>query len=238
MRLELHYAAQVLCAWADAWLPTRNDDGHTAMAWRERTLVGEHNDRDESFALRTLDLSLVAQRGVARVATLSLAGVTLAEAMEWADRQFGPPRGMHMRGGDYDMPASPLATGATFVADAEALAAIADWYDIGQKVIEKAVQDRRATTIRVWPHHFDLGAIVYRDADSDTRQIGLGFSPGDKYYAEPYAYVTPSPMPASRPALDGGGFWRTEGWNGAVLLASKAGRDPNAFMASAIAASV
>ncbi|CAN5703374.1 hypothetical protein BH11MYX2_BH11MYX2_23200 [soil metagenome] len=234
-RLELHYAAQVLSAWADAWLSARPDDGHTAMTWDGRALVGERSDRGESFALRTVDFSLVAQRHGAADATLSLAGVTLADAMAWADRQFGAPRDIHLRGGDYDMPACEIATGAVFAVDRAALAAIADWYDIGATALARAVIGWRASTIRVWPHHFDLGAILYRDAAIDTRQIGLGFSPGDKHYSEPYAYVTPSPMPTTRPPLDGGGFWRTEGWDGAVLQAS-AVIDVHAFMSSAIAA--
>ena len=37
--------------------------------------------------------------------------------------------------------------------------------------------------------------------------------------------------------LAGGGFWRTEGWQGAVLRASAPGADPAAFLAFAIAAS-
>jgi hypothetical protein len=208
------------------------------MQWTDRSLVGERNERDESFALRTMDLSIVAQRGAERVATLSLAGTTLADAMAWADRQFGPPRGIHLRGGDYDMPASALATGGAFTADAEALGAIADWYDLGAEVLARAVTGWRSSTIRVWPHHFDLCAILYRDPDSDTRQIGIGFSPGDTYYAEQYAYVTPSPMPTLRPELAGGGVWRTEGWEGAVLLASAVGTDASrahAFVASALA---
>ena len=82
--------------------------------------------------------------------------------------------------------------------------------------------------IRIWPHHFDLGAIL-------PGTIGVGLSPGDAYYAEPYFYVTP-PSPIDRgPAIAGGGFWRTDGWTGAVLLASAAGR-PEAFVESALAA--
>ena len=57
--------------------------------------------------------------------------------------------------------------------------------------------------------------------DSD-RSIGVGMSPGDGAYDEPYWYVTPYPIPdgVSLAPLGGGGHWHTEGWTGAVLNAS------------------
>ena len=41
--------------------------------------------------------------------------------------------------------------------------------------------------------------------------IGVGLSPGDTYYAEPYWYVSPYPYPGLEdlPVLDGSGFWHT-----------------------------
>src|SRR3569623_1810464 len=39
-RLELHYAAQVVAACADAWLTIRADDGHTAMEWERPRMIG------------------------------------------------------------------------------------------------------------------------------------------------------------------------------------------------------
>jgi hypothetical protein len=54
------------------------------------------------------------------------------------------------------------------------------------------------------------------------RTIGVGMSPGDAGYRQPYFYVLPSPAPAgSLPALKGGGTWNRKGWTGAVLTASK-----------------
>ncbi|MEO8846971.1 MAG: hypothetical protein ABI591_28785 [Kofleriaceae bacterium] len=169
--------------------------------------------------------------------TFALAGKTLAEAMAWADARFGPPRGVRMR--DYDLPPSLLASGGRFVGYEPELAELARWYDFGLELVKTAVADTRSTEILIWPHHFDLGAIIYLDPGDETRQIGVGLSPGDDYYAEPYVYVTPSPLTTKQvPALAGGGFWRTSGWTGAVLTAStlEAGGDANEFIASALAA--
>lgn len=75
--------------------------------------------------------------------------------------------------------------------------------------------------------------------------IGIGLSPGDATYAEPYWYVTPWPYPDEPllSALDGGGEWHRTGWLGAVLTGSKIAAEPsaegqarlvNAFLGSAV----
>lgn len=210
-RIELHHAAQILAACADAWLPARADDGHTAMRWVTPALVGE-----TGLALRS-DLVLV--HGAA---TCSLVGKTLAEGLAWADAQLGSPRGARLR--DYDLPASPLRSGGRFVGYAEHQE-LARWYDRGLAALLAVV---RADDIRVWPHHFDIGAVL-------AGGIGVGMSPGDRYYAEPYFYVTPAAHIATPPAIAGGGFWRDDEWQGAVLLGSAAGV-VDLFFTSAIAA--
>src|ERR1700744_2483633 len=98
-RLELHYAAQVVSACADAWLPKRVDDGHTSMRWANASLIGEPTGGGISLGVRTTDFTLLAIHP-GRTATFTLTGATLADAMAWADGQLGPPRGVHMR--DYD----------------------------------------------------------------------------------------------------------------------------------------
>ncbi|HEY4240406.1 MAG TPA: hypothetical protein VGM88_11345 [Kofleriaceae bacterium] len=206
-RIELHYAAQILAACADAWLPRRADDGHTAMRWLTPALVGE-----TGLALHCVTLELRAADG----ATFALAGRTLADALAWAD----PKRGARLR--DYDLPESPLRTGGAFAAPTPELAELARWYDAGLAAVSRVAG---AASIRVWPHHFDLGAVL-------DDGIGVGLSPGDRYYAEPYYYVIPARPVATAPAIGGGGFWRTDGWQGAVLL----GGAPDAFLASSIAA--
>jgi hypothetical protein len=235
-RLELHYAAQIVAACADAWLPERADDGHTAMRWESPIMVGGLSPTEVAIGIRAVDFSVTAWIDDT-LETFPLAGKTLAEAMVWADSRFGPPRGARKR--DYDLPASPLASGGRFVGYESELAELARWYDFGLDVVKTAVAGTRSTEILIWPHHFDLGTILYLDPADDTRQIGVGLSPGDGYYAEPYVYVTPSPLTTKQfPALAGGGFWHTDTFIGAVLTAStlEAGGDGNEFIASALAA--
>jgi hypothetical protein len=99
-----------------------------------------------------------------------------------------------------------------------------------------------ASDVRLWPHHFDVGLIVGVD---DRRSIGIGFTPGDEWYDEPYWYTSPYPAPAAgapRPALASGAHWHDRGWFSAVLTwsaytaASNQGTAVAAYLASAMAA--
>jgi hypothetical protein len=154
-----------------------------------------------------------------------LAGKTLAQALLWADSRYGAPRGAHLR--EYDLPVSPLRTGAAFAGYPEQLAALLRWYELGHQVL---VAVAPPDSCRIWPHHFDLGALV--------DGVGVGLSPGDRYYDEPYFYVTPRTGDTRVPSLPSG-RWRTEEWSGAVLTATEVGDDPakaHAFVAAALAA--
>ena len=63
---------------------------------------------------------------------------------------------------------------------------------------------------------------VPSSSSNSSRSIGVGLSPGDESYDEPYFYVRPWPCSGipDLPPLEGEGKWHTEGWLGAVLPAS------------------
>jgi len=248
-RLELHWAAQVLCAAADGWIDHAADDSHTSMTWDSslRALVGARAPSELALALAVDSFELLALRGAATASRFALAGSTLGDALAWADREeataaSAAPRAIAAR--TYDMPAHAVSSGGTFTRDADALGELGAWYGAGML----ALAGVGGIPLRVWPHHFDLGTIVYLDQPGERApQIGVGLSPGDSYYAEPYFYLTPYPIRdgAAFAPLAAGGFWRREGWTGAVLTASAllaadaSGRAARAasFLESALAAS-
>lgn len=251
-RVQLHWAAQVLSAAADRWLPMQPDDGHTSMAWSSDAgaPIGNAAASGLQLALSVHDFELRVVQGSRTLAALTLTGKTLAEAMQWADAQLagaegGPARGIHAR--DYDMPAHPVRGGATFSPDPDALGELAGWFAHGDAVLrEIAARAAHTLPVRVWPHHFDAGSIHYLgEPGPSAPQIGFGLSPGDRYYEQPYLYVTAFPLRPDPqfPALPDGGFWREhEPFVGAVLLGSTvaAASDPRAasrsFLETAIAA--
>jgi len=104
--------------------------------------------------------------------------------------------------------------------------------------VASALEDFRAgireekSPIQLWPHHFDLSMIWLpgdkiegKDPDDEEqadKQMNFGFVFGDDTIPEPYFYVTAYPTPDALPNVDlpAGTTWRTDGFNGAVLLYS------------------
>lgn len=102
--------------------------------------------------------------------------------------------------------------------------------------ITSALEDLRAgireekSPIQIWPHHFDLSMIwlpgtrvAGQDPENEEyadKQMNFGFSFGDDGIPEPYFYVTAYPLPEEMPQVElpAGTTWRSEGFNGAVLL--------------------
>ena len=152
-----------------------------------------------------------------------------------------------------EMPDHPVASGAAFDADPAALAELARWYGNAALALQEVREGHAgAGAVRVWPHHFDIATLIALDTDADperARSIGVGMTPGDASYPQPYYYVLPWPTPASDelPLLEGGGRWQREGWVGAVLtgedlvgIGATAGdqqHQTRAFLASAVSRS-
>jgi hypothetical protein len=226
-RLTLHWAAQIVAAVGSTLIDARPDWSHTALGWiesPERGLAGE-----------------------------PLAGGTrafLADGLVWlagaVARQVGSPERPLARP-VHELPPSPVGDGAPFEVEPEALAELSSWYANASRLLADVARATGASPVRCWPHHFDIATLLRLGEGSgeEARSIGVGLSPGDGSYAEPYWYVTPWPYPKEKevPSL-ALGHWHTTGWFGAVLTASELGADPAAqesitrsFVQSAIAAS-
>jgi len=101
------------------------------------------------------------------------------------------------------------------------------WFANAFRLIGDAVIDEAsASAVRCWPHHFDVASLITLEASAaaeEARSIGVGFSPGDGSYDQPYFYVTPWPYPeiANLPPLAEGAEWHRSGWTGAVLSAER-----------------
>ena len=69
---------------------------------------------------------------------------------------------------------------------------LADWWALAYRVLDTVVASLPAAsapaTIQIWPEHFDAATNV--DVEGAGR-VNLGFSPGDSWREEPYAYIGP-----------------------------------------------
>jgi hypothetical protein len=251
-RVELHWAAQVIAAVARALIRAVPDDSHTSLEWlpSTRLLAGKTTPRQLRIGLRPTDLTLVVVDGAGAVGhELPLAGRKLDEALAWASDRMG---GAALGPPPYEMPEHAVAHGGVFRGDdLAACAELGRWYASADRCLRagaflqqevKPDDIQQASPVRCWPHHFDIATLItlppLASGGGGARSIGVGLSPGDGSYAQPYFYVTPWPYPKDPPLppLPGGGVWHQTGWFGAVLTGAAvcaggpggAGVDPGA----------
>lgn len=241
-RLQLHWASQVLSGACDALFERKADDSQSSL-WH---VPGDHpddfddfQDVDDAFVTDLLPSShglmirfAAPEIGVfdtagGIVSTLPLHGRTLSQMIEWVEGSV--PDFADLTAGaltlrDYEMPPHPLADGAPFSAsDAEAFRAAARWFTTAHDILSHAVRTHgpdRATDLLLWPHHFDLGAILLLEAGADPSSdpcVGIGFSLGDATIPQPYYYANPYAVekPAAPPPIPAG-RWADQ-WFGAIL---------------------
>lgn len=258
-RLQLHYAIQLIAATGAALAEPQPDYSHTALRWNPHayqfvgTLIPALHPFQVALNPITLALSIINEDGMS-VAELSLDQRTLIDSLTWLKHEIAK------RGTDAetvalltyppdDFPDHAIAHGAAFDAsDVDAQQHLAYYYHLTYGLLMAiATQTSGAAPVFIWPHHFDMATLVTlsSEEEEESRTVGLGFSPGDQSYPEPYWYVTPYPYPdtAHLPDLDASGAWHTQHWVGAVLTRGRLGNSPaeqiqsffqSAFHASAL----
>lgn len=262
-RLQLHYAVQYIAATGAALAEPLPDYSHTSFVWNPvlEAFVGSTIRVAQPFqiALEPVSLTLILiDRQNDAIASLPLHGKTMLEGLNWLQQAISKlgADASKIVFLDYppdDFPNHPLAHGALFDASqALALRELVDYYITTQRLLQTIVTtNENASAIRIWPHHFDIATLITLPGTKNENPltVGVGLSPGDTSYPEPYWYVSPYPYPdiANLPILDGQAFWHTQHWVGAVLQASRFTENANAenrqqqvaaFLHSALKASI
>lgn len=236
IRLPLHYAVQFLAVVGATFTDPKPDHSHTSFAWNSalNLFVSHPIPAPAPFqvALDPISLGLIMLDELGQKwGAFALAQRRIDEGLFWLQQAISA------RGADVDqltlekvldqLPDHALAHGARFDPHYTQLRQeLTSYYHNTALLLQLVVASTPgASPIHIWPHHFDMATLLSVDAPSpgDSVSIGVGFSPGDSGYEEPYWYVTPWPYPACQhlPALAGGGTWHTTGWMGAILIASQ-----------------
>ncbi len=235
-RLLAHHAVQWASRAARAALDPSPDDSHSNLGWDNSldALVSHEIPADGGavrFGLRPADLTLICVRADGEIEALPLDGATNAAAAIWVARTLTAlgldPSGL-TDDLPYPLPPHPVSDGGTYAAAAHAdgLGEISIWFDLANTVLGGVAGaynglEPGPSAVRCWPHHFDLATLIRLDAEGGeaARSVGVGMTPGDGEYAQPYFYVTPWPYPdaAVLPPLEEPAFWHTQGWVGAVI---------------------
>jgi len=229
-RVELHWAAQLLSAPGVTLLPAEEDYSHTNLGWDFE--LGVLSGRPVGSGLLRAamvfeGIELLVIDGGRERSSMRLAGHTLQQSLSWLGRAL-TGEGAALVLPEHEMPSHPVDEGGVFSdAGAPARAELDAWFSNAFRLIQETVADESsASPVRCWPHHFDVASLITLDAGvgaEEARSIGVGFSPGDGSYDQPYFYVTPWPYPDAThlPSLAGGMGWHTSGWTGAVLTAER-----------------
>lgn len=242
-RALAHRGAQWPTRAARANLAAVPDDSHSALAWdaAKAALVSLPLKGGTRVGLRVGVLELIVTKGD-RTEAMPLATNTDAEAADWldgmlAEQGLAPATGVAL---PYDMPAANFARA---VDEGPHLAALAAWFAAGAELLEALRQKYKRYKpgpARCWPHHFDIAVVVELEDKPGPRAIGIGLSPGDDYYAQPYFYLSPYPKPDTQnlPELPPAGRWHTQEFFGAVVTAVEllALKDPRAGLLAVIEA--
>lgn len=242
-RLQMHWAAQTVSAIGKMLGEPHIDSRQQSFQWLEdvrclaQAPVAGRTRFRPALRFDPPTLAFLDESGQSPH-EFSLHGRTLEEAYLWvretAEELYGAALPGGLERGDA-LPDHPVAAGAPFEARARAPFAELERYFGGANrvLVGIAARQPEASAVRCWPHHFDIATLLPLDPPGrpgTARSIGLGLSPGDASFAEPYFYVTPWPFPEKPvlPNLPVGGLWHREGWFGAVLLAeSLAGTSSN-----------
>ena len=252
-RLQAHYGVQWLARAARAYIAPLPDDAHTNLGWDDELpgLVTHPLPRGAVIALNMRAVALDLRDGPSPTSARSfkLDGRRDADIRAWLGEELAA-RGFDAEALDapspYQIPDHPLGHGAAYATGGlgEALAGLVAWYANADCILAQARQRLVARgvappPVRCWPHHFALDSLLALAAP--PRTVGLGFSPGDEYYDQPYFYVSAYPPPpdvTALPSLPPIGHWHTHRFTAAVAVADRiiAASDPQAATAAFVSA--
>ncbi|HEV8014827.1 MAG TPA: hypothetical protein VGP48_04810 [Stellaceae bacterium] len=210
-RLQTHHAVQWVARVARANLAPMPDDSQINMGWDgDQAALVSHPLQTKlgvalCFGLRIDTMTLIALRDQTVADQFALDGQTHAAAGAWLDR-LAAGAGLALPSGEtlpYAIPAHPVGDGVAYSCSLHRreFAALARWFAAGADLIGEihtGLPPGAASPLRCWPHHFDIATLwTLGEGDPESApSIGIGLSPGDRYYPQPYFYVSPWPYPS------------------------------------------
>ncbi len=230
----LHHAAQFAAMVSNSYLPKLNDDSHNSLQWNTEMCCLESHWIDNPTVRVLIDVKNfeIIIDNYLSMEIIPLDGWTKEQVIGNLQAEL---KRIHLNPAllrpvdQFTIPIHPVDKGLPFSKPSfEFLNEWTSYLNLTYDVLSE-IQPRfaGASSIRVWPHHFDMGLyipIAKDEAGSDIQSIGLGLAVPDAYVPEPYFYINhwsrePIKYPEHLP-LTRYGYWNTENWKGLVLTAS------------------
>lgn len=229
---HLHIAAQYLASAADLVLPKQEDDSHRNFAWNPITSALEthyFSDQHLRMVLSYEDFALFfVNQNNEILMEFDLGGSQHSEVMAWLIRTW-KELNLH---GNYrfhwpsNLPLDAIEESYTFPKPNEELFEMLEIYAEERTMAQRAMIDcLKPKNIRVWPHHFDTGALeVIEESEDGTllKSISSGLSIADSMVNEDYCYVSfwskDGGLELNKDLPCGEGEWIEDGhYQGAIL---------------------
>jgi hypothetical protein len=223
-RVALHHAVQLIASAGHNLAEPQADDGHRSLQWEPELSAFRGVALEGDFFVRVRAVEFVAELvklDGAIIADLELEYSPLIESLLVLQSFMPVPEGRRSFGFvqfQPDLPDPGFLERSLDIGPLDHRTELALQYGHAFEALKGVCEDEKdATPIRAWPHHFDIATILPGSGKGST--IGVGLSPGDGSYAEPYWYVTPSPLApnATERAPPKPWSWHTEVWTGMAL---------------------
>ena len=234
-RLHLHYAIQPIASCGEKFAPPKADFSHTSLSYEPnagsfRGAYLKNTEKYVGFDIDGFSLFISDQNGN-HISEKVLFGLTLQESFDWLASEL---QRLGFSDAEIEFPKYPefpehlLKKDSTRFSDQvrKEINLLHKYYRGSYFLFKKFEQSREIQEpIIVWPHHFDMAFLkkLTKDNEKEGLSIGVGFSPGDEHYNEPYWYVSPWPYPEDNSVLkplNSPGFWHTKGFVSCILKSS------------------
>ena len=234
VRVMTHRAVQHLGRAASANLPEQADGSHSSFHWDSSELAFLSQPMDGKIVgLSTAPLTLFVRDDDRRSAELALMAMSDQDVGLWLDKVL-IDSGLTMASNyvqPFELPTDVVAMERyEDLQDDRHFVALTAWFDMAAKTLNDfagahAYLNPGPSPVRCWPHHFDIATYVALEAgDPETaRGVGVGLSPGDDGYGEPYFYINPWPRLETDHLPDAvtPGHWHIQGYVGLIATATE-----------------
>ncbi len=226
MTTQMHLAAQYLAAAAISFLEKKEDDSHTNLGFSATEgSMSTHplNKEGDTLSLNYQRFTLEWNSKNSK-SSLRLDGTTHSEILKWVGKTAVAANIEKQYKYDlhYDLPYATITNDFTFkLHDVGRLRELTNFRILAQLTLETFLENQQLKSdIRTWPHHFDTGAFVSLNDNSELT-IGLGLAIPDTmiddYYFYMSAYKGHDGLDTSNLSSLTNGKWYNEGFKGAVL---------------------
>lgn len=227
---KLHHLAQFPAAFGASFLPAREDQSHTTMAWSiaKSSLVSQtYHDVHLELEYPGLMFYLVSKD---KKHTYDPLGATLSDLDHWI-RETLSEIGIDPSPFSRDMGFTLSTPDDVFISldndDEKILLQLTEERNIAQKALStiREKSDVNCSEIRVWPHHFDTAMLMYPEAENKNKGLSFGYSPANAISNTPYYYASAwsdkeidySNLPELKH-----GKWHLNKWKGALIPVNQA----------------